>query len=74
MGPTTNKIHWDSKDNLNHKAYISTTRQVLPSYKPNLAKSAYRRITNIDLHRYFGFRMLQNINHFRQIVHLQVPS
>ena len=67
IGQSTNKIHWDSNDHSQHHTNncLQTSKpQHMPSYKPNPSKAANRRITNIDLHRYFGFRTLKNIKYF----------
>ena len=67
VGTRTNKIHWDSNNNPNQKANKVTLPQKLPAYKPNPSKSSHKQITNIDLHRYFVFRTLKNITHFKQV-------
>ena len=66
LGQSTNKIYWDSNDNTHqHQCFQATNPQTLSVYKPNPSKAAHQRITNIDLHRYFGFHTLKNINHFK---------
>ena len=71
VGPSTNKIHWSSTDGLNlkgSKSSLSPPQPMrLPSHKPNPSKDHYKRITTVDLHQYFGFRTLKNIEHFKTV-------
>ena len=71
IDPSTNKIHWCSTDGthiLSAKTYhINSTPRRLPSYKSNPSKNHYRRLTTINLHKYFGFHTLTNHQHFQQV-------
>ena len=50
---------------MHHQACRTSIPQHLPSYRPSPSKSAHKRLTNIDLHRYFGFCTIKNIQHFK---------
>ena len=71
VGPSTNKIHWCSNDGKyihGAKTTISTPPpRRLSSHKPNPSKSHHRKFTTIDLHKYFGFRTLKNLSHFKTV-------
>ena len=64
------KIHWSSLDgttSTGRKTTISQTPIDLPSHKPNPNHQNQRKITNIDLHKYFGFRTLKDLKPFQQV-------
>ena len=65
----SNKIHWSSTDGVvhscrraNHLPPIS-----MPSHKPNPNKQVHRRISNIDIHKYLGFRTLKDLSIFQSV-------
>ncbi len=62
------KIQWSSRDGTRLSAQQSTPPisqpLPLPSHKPNPNKQVHRRITNIDIHKYLGFRTLKKLQPF----------
>ena len=65
VGNNIQKLYWSSKDSL--KAFttnVQSNPKTLLSQKSNSSKQTYRRISNIDLYKYFGYRTLKNILHF----------
>lgn len=64
------KIHWSSLDSTNpsgQQASLTSSPIKLPSYKPNSNKQFQRKISNIDIHKYFGFRTLQDLKPFQHV-------
>ena len=68
---TVQKIHWSSRDGMRLTAAKSTHSVSpplrLPSHKPNPNKQTHRKITNIDIHKYLGFRTLKKLEPFRLV-------
>ena len=65
---TSTKIHWSSLDGtkLSHRHVSKSPEPVsMPSHKPNPNKQHHRKITNIDIHKYMGFRTLKNLKPFQ---------
>ena len=71
VSPSTNKIHWCSSDGkpirVAKVSHQPPKPRRLPSQKPNPSKNHHRRLTTVDLHRYFGFRTLKTLSHFKVV-------
>ncbi len=64
------KIHWSSKDGLHLNARQISSDKLpipMPGHKPNPNKQVHRKITNIDIHKYLGFRTLKKLKPFRLV-------
>ena len=61
--PNKSKIHWSSKDGLRTsiRRATTTTPIIMPDHKPNPNKQVHRKMTNIDIHKYMGFRTLKTL-------------
>ena len=67
---TLRKIHWLSHDGTSYKGCKTSLQQTpinLSSQKPNPNKQVHRKISNIDLHKYFGFRTLKDLKPFQSV-------
>ena len=63
-------IHWCSTDGLTSSGYHIDGNQVphhLPFHEPNPSKQVQRRISNIDIHKYMGFRTLKILKSFQEV-------
>ena len=64
----SSKIHWSSTD-----GYVSVQKAttpspiLLPDQKPNPNKQVHHKISNIDIHKYLGFRTLKTIKPFQLV-------
>ena len=67
--PRKSKIHWSSRDGQIpslHQTSVKNTHPIpIPSLKPNPNKQVHRKITNIYIHKYLGFRTLKSLKPFK---------
>ena len=64
------KIHWSYLDGTTHSSRkVSKDNHPIhhPSHKPNPNKQVHRKISNINIHKYFGFRTLKDPKPFQQV-------
>ena len=63
------KIHWSSTDGMKHNGRMISDNNPhkLPYQKPNPSNQAHRRISNIDIHKYMGFRTLKTLKSFQEV-------
>ena len=68
MSHRATKIHWSSTDGIKYARKTSTNKPIkMPDQKPNPNKQVHRKITNIDIHKYMGFRTLKNLKTFQSV-------
>ena len=64
------KIHWSSVDDMiasGKQTSCNTTHIPSPNQKLNPNKQVQRKISNIDRHKYLGFRTLKDLKPFQQV-------
>ena len=66
---TPTKIHWSSTDGIQQSVrQVSTQSPIpMPDHKPNPNKKVHQKISNIDIHKYLGFRTLKSLKPFQQV-------
>ena len=66
---TLTKIHWSSMDGTQQSVrQVSTQSPIpMPDHKTNPNKQTHRKISNIDIHKYLGFRTLKSLKPFQQV-------